>query len=457
MSAQRIGLVGFHSDTGDVFRDHGLNVVAHIFANPENKKASFPESSQRLSFHNWKQYEFASTPAPGSAGAIRQAVKADCFNDFIRCTDRWDWSREYVNDWSDYEHLFSLAFDHAWKWLHENEIDAVVYSNVPHQGTAVVQYHLARKLKLKTRIFIQSQFAGRSWLVDHWKDLGQFSSCEPGEPFEIEVSKPENQPFYMRSVRGEIDRKARTFLHKFRARSVVSMGLTGLTAEGRRRSFQRNMTRWQRAVQDEHYFRYATEHFKASPTDEAYVYFPLHLQPEMTTDILGGIFADQLSALETLREIVPETTAIYVKENPKQMGRLRGSAFFKRLAGIPNIKLLSRNTPSFDLIEHSTAVATISGTAGWEALRHGKPAIAFGDAFWNRMPGAFRISEDLKWQSIAEFAFEEEKLAASAWELSRHAHPGICDPAYAVLTPGYDSKVNSAVLADTLISRGHIK
>ncbi len=456
MTKPRIGLVGFHSDTGEVFQVLGLDIVAHIFANPENKKVIFPAFTNRLNFHEWKHYDFHSAPAPTSASNIKQQTKTACFGDFIRCTDRWDWSREFVNDWSDYEHLFSLAFDHAWYWIQTNQIETIVYSNVPHQGTAVVQFHLAQILGIKTRIFIQSQFAGRSWLVNHWNDLGNFTSCDPGKSFDVDVSQPEEAPFYMGSVRSEMDRRFRVFVHKLRSRSMVSLGLTGITPEGRRRSFQRNMNRWQRAVQDEYYMKNASTYFNETPGDEPYVYFPLHLQPEMTTDILGGIYADQLSALETLREITPESTSIYVKENPKQMGRLRGKAFFKRLTGISNVKLLSRNIPSFELIEKSIAVATISGTAGWEALRLGKPAIAFGDAFWNRLPGAFRITEEIDWSDIKKFSFNRDKLAKASNKIGRHAHPGICDPAYSVLTGDFNPSKNSAILAQTLIECGRL-
>lgn len=32
--------------------------------------------------------------------------------------------------------------------------------------------------------------------------------------------------------------------------------------------------------------------------NKKYVYFPLHLQPEMTTDAIGGIYRDQILAIE---------------------------------------------------------------------------------------------------------------------------------------------------------------
>ena len=40
--------------------------------------------------------------------------------------------------------------------------------------------------------------------------------------------------------------------------------------------------------------------------EEKFVYFPLPMQPEMTTSAIGGEFRDQLLALERLSNILPE-------------------------------------------------------------------------------------------------------------------------------------------------------
>ncbi|MEM9278006.1 MAG: hypothetical protein AAGA76_05490 [Pseudomonadota bacterium] len=456
MSRMRVALVGFDRRTATSMEAAGINIVSHIFANPGDKNASYPDEAHLINFHHWKRYALKAQPVATKVSVDRDTLKRVCFQDFIRSTDRWDWSRELVYDWSDYNHLFSIAFDDACDWLMTHEPDVVVYSNVPHQGIAIVNYHTARALGRTTKVFVQTPFGGRSWLVDHWNDLGAFESSNPGEGFEIDISRPSAPPFYMNKVRSDRNRVWRTFGHKLRARTLVGLGLTGFSTRSRRQNFQRNMGRWQRAVENERYLSNAAKFFKDSPAEEPYVYFPLHLQPEMTTDILGGEYADQVLALEELRKLVPEHISIYVKENPKQTGRLRSETFFERIAKLANVKFLSRDVPSFQLSENAVAVATITGTVGWEALRMGKPVIVFGHTYWNRLPGAFRFEKNLSWDAVEGFRFDDTTLRKAVDQISRHAHPGICDPAYAVLQEDFDPAKNAAQLADTLLTKGGI-
>lgn len=447
------GLVGFNQKTAKSFENLGMNVACHIYANDKKKKKQTSARSKDMNFQSWKSYNFADEYTNDTPINMLASAKDKYMDEFIRCTDRWTWSSELVHNWNDYDHLFNIACNHAFSWLKEHKINCLVYSNVPHQGIAIAQYAIARELGIKILIFNQTLFAGKTWLVDDWKDLGYFNSSASGKGFPISILPPTEPPFYMQSVSSISKRNIKNKLQRLRAQLIITFGLTGHSFEKRKSSFNRNVKRWQNALEQKRYLRQAKECFSDTPTKEKYVYFPLHLQPEMTTDVLGSAYADQMYALEALRQIVPLEIPIYVKENPKQTGILRSEVFFKRLKRlkkIQNIKLISHHVSSFELIQNSTAVSTITGTAGWEALRMQKPVIVFGSIFWNQLPGAFHVSKKPSWREIEGFKYNIEKLQKSVDKISKFAHDGVVDIAYSQLIENFDEQQNDEQLATAI-------
>jgi hypothetical protein len=119
-----------------------------------------------------------------------------------------------------------------------------------------------------------------------------------------------------------------------------------------------------------------------------FVYFPLHLQPEMTTSALADEgFDSQARVVEELLGALPEGWQLLLKENPKQDWRQRSPAFFARISADPRVYWLDRGIPGKEVIRRSAVVATISGTAGWEAIRMGKPVLLFGRAWYAGFDG----------------------------------------------------------------------
>ena len=116
-----------------------------------------------------------------------------------------------------------------------------------------------------------------------------------------------------------------------------------------------------------------------------YVYYPLHLEPELAILVMAPFETDQIGVVRRLAQSLPVGMYVYVKEHP-QMAPYRPSSFYQQLKKIPNVKLLHPKTSSFDLIKNSRLVATIAGSPGWEALFLGKPVITFGRVFYNALP-----------------------------------------------------------------------
>lgn len=131
-----------------------------------------------------------------------------------------------------------------------------------------------------------------------------------------------------------------------------------------------------------------------------YFYFPLHYQPEATTSPYGGLFADQLSAIQAVASSLPDGVILVVKEHPSQFmrrmhghgGRYRG--YWKEIKEFKNVVIVDVKESSEELIKNCIGVVTVTGTAGWEALVNGKPCILFGNAWYSECSGAYRADHD---------------------------------------------------------------
>jgi hypothetical protein len=140
----------------------------------------------------------------------------------------------------------------------------------------------------------------------------------------------------------------------------------------------------------------------AVPADfsKPYVYFALHYQPEKTTLPMGGVFVHQYLAVSMISFYLPEPIQVYVKEHPAQAARTYGRdvQLYNDLIKLPNVKLISRDTDTYQLIENSIAVATITGTVSLEGQFMEKPCLMFGAHGLKHAPGVFNIrnNEDCK-------------------------------------------------------------
>ena len=131
--------------------------------------------------------------------------------------------------------------------------------------------------------------------------------------------------------------------------------------------------------------------------DEPYVLLALHYQPERATVPMGGALGDQTLIADILAKSLPEGWRLYVKEHPWQLqGFSRGEMqrsedFYRRVAALPNTRLMLLSADIAELIGRSRAVATVTGSAGWQAMCLGIPALVFGAAWYRDCEGAFPI------------------------------------------------------------------
>lgn len=138
---------------------------------------------------------------------------------------------------------------------------------------------------------------------------------------------------------------------------------------------------------------------KAPDFNAKYVYVALHYQPEANTNVLGGIFVNQINLLEILSASLPAGWKIYVKEHPVQFyssgigyNTFRYRGYYQRMALIKGVEIVPIDTDTYKLLEYSQAVATVTGTAAWEAALRLKPALIFGYMWFQNCPGVFRTN-----------------------------------------------------------------
>lgn len=146
--------------------------------------------------------------------------------------------------------------------------------------------------------------------------------------------------------------------------------------------------------------------FERPVKGEKYVLYPLHFQPEASTLVYGKYFVNQQALIENIAKNLPADTMVYVKEHRHGYGK-RPLNYYEYFKEFPNIKVLSPQEKIFELIKNAEAVITVTGTAGWEALLLGVPAMTFGDVFYNE------YEQTKHTKSFEDFSTQLDELLAT--------------------------------------------
>ena len=143
--------------------------------------------------------------------------------------------------------------------------------------------------------------------------------------------------------------------------------------------------------------------------DKSYVYFPLHFEPERTTNPDGDKFHDQILAILSLRKFLPNNILIFVKEHPSQIlvrskgARGRSPMFYDILKNISGVKLISYKENSFKLLKNSLFSSTITGSVALESSLIGKKSLVFGSTWYDNCPNIFTWNENLNYEELLNY------------------------------------------------------
>lgn len=141
-----------------------------------------------------------------------------------------------------------------------------------------------------------------------------------------------------------------------------------------------------------------------------YIFFALHYQPEMTTSPMGGWYVHQYLAIEMLSHYAPRGVLIYVKEHPWMLElpqNTREKELYLCLVKMKNVVLVSMKESTQKLLDNCSAVASITGSVGYEALYKKKPYIMFGYQIMQYGPGTIIVRNNTDCKNAMEQVFRD--------------------------------------------------
>ena len=211
----------------------------------------------------------------------------------------------------------------------------------------------------------------------------------------------------------------RTFSADLMKHAAVSFGLLGTRGVLRFENWA-DMARWnlssamevRKALRSNKVFEDAAQHVGSN-----YLFYPLHVEPEVTTTLMSPHLSNQLTFIEQIAKSMPAGYKLLVKEHQPSLGR-RPKGFYQRLKAFPDVHLISPFEDNFSLIKNAKIVCVISGTAAWEAIMLGVPSIVVGHAQYLglgagyiKCKNLFKLVDDIK-QALVMDPVPDERIVA---------------------------------------------
>lgn len=368
-------------------------------------------------------------------------------------------------------------FNYWLGFLTEHRIGTFVSSNVPHEIVDYIIYELCLVLDIKTVFFYQ-------WTPDILLPINRIDqlgdqSTRPAAALEQEeqallasterrisaqyIEGKESRPFYMhKSIIGRQKRKQNRHWSKRAINKVTDDWRRLFSASGLRYA-------WYTFVEKKLLLGradmalsqcYASIAVNTPNLQTPYIYLALHYQPEATTSPLGGPFADQYLMVDVLLAAFPEEVQVYVKEHPAQGTIGRGKEYYTLFADSPRVHFIATHESSLGLRENALAVATVTGTVGYESIWLNVPVLVFGYAYYLNAPGVYTVTSVETARAAAQEIMNRDRSATSesAAEFTRRllarTLPANCDGYYHDNTIlGLDTAHNVRVIRRELLAQ----
>ena len=299
--------------------------------------------------------DFTTWEAPFDEGLFRQVIGPD-LEEVLPISDRYP---SFGNGSIESMNRVFWEFSLANKALSEVRPDLLLFFKEPESVLEYMLYKLAKHLGIKVLMTRATTFTHSRGVADNYElpllskdltitpgtiDIGDKTGLHPqSENILKKVSAMESSymPNYMKAQ--NIDFSFLSFLNYYSQFHNIKL----LIADGLRQK-QGHLYRFRL------YNKYQKLVSEVIPEKNSLkIYFPLHYQPEQTTMPLGASFVNQTKSIKLLSDKLPDGAVIYVKEHISTFAKalkpninFRPYHFYKTLASIPKVRLVSVHFPS---------------------------------------------------------------------------------------------------------------
>jgi len=343
---------------------------------------------------------------------------------------------EVKNEFSMYLHFF-------YNLISQKKINLIIMQSMPHQGPDYIIYILAKFFKIKIIMFYQTLFANKYFILKNIDELGKnktnknkkYRTFSFKEIKNNELARYTSMVEAVHTYNNSRNKRQSTLNHQIRSK------IRNLLIKSRVISRIDEQKKYLKNLDNFVYKKNINSLLK-----KKFVYFPLHDQPELTTSTLGGIYEDQVFALEKLRNIIDDDCSIVIKEHHFQGFFQRENLFFQRIRKIKNLYMVPKNYSSNLLIKKCLFCSTIVGTAGWEALLEKKKSLIFGNSWYQKIHGCITYNDSLnknKLKKLIKKRFDTKLFSKSYSKLIGSMFEGVISPYYTYLLKKFDNKKNA--------------
>tara|TARA_B100001250_G_C19795598_1_gene788566 strand:+ start:824 stop:2200 length:1377 start_codon:yes stop_codon:yes gene_type:complete len=353
---------------------------------------------------------------------------------------------------------FSYYFHSFFKILKEKKIELIIFFSLPHEGPDFLVYKIAKILNIKTICMHQSIFPNRYFTVKNFEELGYFKN-EIDIKADLQNINLENvKNRYLENVKLKKNIRNERLAKKLNVKKIFSIRFLKdriidylikfkLIYRENEKQLNKNYLENLKKIEK------SKEEIMNLVQNRKIIFFPLHMQPELTTSLLGGTYEDQILVLEKLNSLSKNKWIVVAKENQFQTHYQRNPFFFERLKGLKNVFFLKRTESTEEFLDKSDMIATICGTIGFESLVKSKKCLVFGHAWYKNIHGVLKIENSTSEKQINEFfydQFDKTKFLNDLKKLLSSSDKGVISDYFEFMVDNFDKNVNCTQVINNL-------